>query len=296
MSGLRQRGVSQLQQQTGTQLGIQESESERRPKPSLYMSGTAGWKNDEVEDIIRKAVLPRTQSKRSNSDEAQTAKKRLEADPYNLDRIIDLGYTYASEYQYQQAAQVLLRGWKRVGEIKAPGERFMFLLKLAEVSFCNRQYTQAHAVLMDVEQPQDYYEKKAYQLLSCHAHAEIGDRSSALAVFSKAIDGEEFGTVIKIWSACAIRLKQVGAHQPGKEALLKKARRGQNFIMDQSRIETVESWAIMSDTPENTKGWFNYEDGVPKWMVVAFAMFMLSMFMGFLHWLEKQSLRNMKML
>jgi len=271
-----------------------------RPKPSLYMGGTATWKNDEIEDIVRATVIPRTKYvAKSNSAKAQQAKEALEADSYNLQRIIDLGYVYASEVQYDKAANVLIRGWKRVGELEDSTERFMFLMKLSEVSFRNRQFKQAHAVLMDIDEQEDYYEKKAYQLLCCHVFAEVGQGSEALSMFSKAIDGESFENSIKIWAACALRLKKVGGHEAGKESLVKKARRGPNYPMDQSRIQTVESWAIMSEQWKDENGWnamFNLEDGLPKWMIKVLIFLACLFFVYLLYWLETRNLHNMKML
>jgi len=266
----------------------------------LYMSGTANWKKDEIADIVRATVIPRTKYvAKSNSGKAQQAKEALDDDPYNLQRIIDLGYVYASEVQYDKVANVLIRGWKRVGELEDSTERFMFLIKLSEASFRNRQFKQAHAVLMDIDAPEDYYEKKAYQLLCCHVFAEIGQGSEALSMFSKAIDGEPFETSIKIWAACAIRLKKVGSHEAAKEALLKKARTGPNNPMDQSSIDTVENWAIMSTEWKDEGGWkapFNLEDGLPRWMIKVVIFLACLFFVYILYWLETRNLRVMKMI
>jgi len=302
MSELRQRHggeqTSTLQEESTLKRDMLAMKSDNvRPKPALYLGGTARWEDDEVGDIFRATVIPRTKYvMKSNSNKAQAAKEALEEDPYSLEKIIDLGFIYASEVQYEKAGNVLMRGWKRVGELTDPAERFYFLMELAEVSFRNRLYKQAHAVLMDIDEPQDYYEKKAYQLLSCHAHAEIGDGSKALSVFIKAIDGETFGSAIKIWAACALRLRKVGAHEPGKEAIIKKARTGQDFLMDQSRIQTVESWAMLNDTPTDLKGLLNFEDGMPKWIIVAGVMFIMMCWIAVLYWFEVKNLRNMKML
>lgn len=271
-----------------------------RPTPLLYMGGTANWKKEEIEDIVRATVIPRTKYvAKSNSIKAQKAKEALEEDPYSLQRIMDLGYIYASEAQYEKAANVLIRGWKRSVELEDFTERFAFLMKLAEVSFRNRQFKQANAVLMDIDEPEDYYEKKAYQLLHCHAFAEIGQGSDALSMFSKAIDGESFENSIKIWAACALRLRKAGGHEAGKEALVKKARTGPNHPMDQSRIQTVESWAISSEQWKDENGWnamLNFEDGVPKWMIKV-GIFLVSLFFVYLlYWLETHNLRSMNML
>lgn len=296
MSELRQRhGGSH----TSTQL-VRAGDSVR-PKLSLYLGGTACWKNDGIEDIIRSSVVPRNKHvPLSITDKARKAKEALEEDPYSLDKLIDLGYIYASEVQYEKAANVLIRGWKRAGELKEPSDRFSFLLKLCELSFRSQQYKQAHAVLMDIEKPDDYYEKKAYQLLSCHVHAEIGDGFSALSVFSKAIDGEAFEDAIKIWAACALRLQKVGAHPAAKEAMLEKARKEQNHYMEHSvdsRIQTIEMFATMNDKKsKGLQNLFDLENGIQKWMIAVGVMLLCLPFIWCLHWLEGRNLRNMNML
>jgi len=268
-----------------------------RPKPTLYMGGTGHWKDDEIEDIIRSSVCPKQKFEMpSISNSTKKAKDGLEADPYNIERIVDLGFAYTSEVQYDKAANVLIRGWKRSSELKNPSDRFDFLMKLCEVSFRNHYFRQAHAVLMDIEEPEDYCQKKAFQLLSVHIFAEMNDSPKALSVFSKAIEKEEFEMAVKIWAACAIRLKKAGANEVAKTAVLAKARSGQNHFMDQSRIQTVESWALMGSDVQNKKGWFDLEDGIPKWMLKAAAAFFAFLLIWFLYYLETRSLRSMKML
>merc|ERR1719197_1417438 len=81
--------------------------------------------------------------------------------------------------------------------------------------------------------------------------------------------GEDFEGAIKIWAACALRLKKVGSFELAKNAVMNKARSGQNYVMDQSRMQTVESWAIMSAQPDDSKSMFSLEDGVQQWMINA---------------------------
>jgi len=280
---------------SSTQVETKEA-ADAIPKPSLYMGGTARWESDELEDIIRSSVVPKKKYVMSSiSDKAKRAKDALEEDPYSITNIINLGYIYASEVQYDKSANVLIRGWKRSAELPEPSDRFKFLMKLSEVSFRNHQFKQAHAVIMDIDEPEDYYEKKAFQLLSCHCHAEIGDGSKAMAVFCKAIDGEDFEKAVKIWSACALRLKKVGVHPMAKEAVLKKARSGQNFYMDSARVQTVESWTMMSERKDEARPWLDLEDGVQPWMLVVCIIFFVLLLFYVLHWMEQRNLSNMSM-
>jgi len=265
------------------------------PKCRLYMGGCAGFKNEDIEDIIRSSVMPRSKVVQSSTTRtAQIAKDALDEDPYNIELIKNLGLIYSSEHQHDKAANVMVRGWKRSAEITDATDRFNFLMKLSESSFRNRQCRQAYAVIMDVEEPTDYNEKKAYQLLSCHILAEIKEAPKAMQMFSKAIEGEEFDMAIKIWAACAIRLKQVGALEAAKNALMNKARPGQQAAMDKSRIETVESWGIMSASSGTPKSLPSLEDGPQKWMIGVFMGLWLLLIIYVLYWLEGRSLRVLK--
>lgn len=276
-----------------------------RPKPCIYMGGTANWQHDSIEDIIRVSAIPKHKYEPpSMSKAARDAKDRLEDDPYNLDRILDLGYVYASEAQNDKAANVLIRGWKRASELKDPKERFTFLLKTAEVSFRNKQYKQAVAVLWDIEDPEDYYDKKALQLLSCHAYAEGGENTQAIMTFSKAIEKEEFNSAIKIWAACALALKKAGAHELAKEGVMKKARTDQGRSMDEARVQTVETWSQIGTKQD--KGFIakmiSLEDAVsingntvPKIFIYATMVFCVLVLFLLLYWAEQRSLASLKM-
>lgn len=259
----------------------------------MYMGGTASFKDSDLEDIIRFSVLPRRMHKLpSTSDKAKRAKDALEKDPYNVELINQLGQIYASEAQWDKAANVMIRGWKRAAELKDPNDRFAFLMRLGEASFRNHQFRQTEAILRDIDEPEDYYDRKAFQLLSCHTYAEVGDAPRALEVFSKAIASEDFDNAIKIWAAAALRLKKVGAFEAAKNSVLNKARSGPNYHMDQSRMTTVESWAIMSANPEQ-KDMFDFSDGIPRWAIAVAVGLVLLLVCYVLYVLEQRSLQSM---
>jgi hypothetical protein len=263
---------------------------------SLYMGGTSRFKDEDIEDIIRSSVLPRKMYHMpSISNKAKEKKDKLAADPYNVELIRDLGFVFCSEVQWDMAANVMIRGWKRASELKDASERFTFLMKLAEASFRQRKFRQAHAILMDIDEPEDYYEKKAYQLLLCHTHGELKDATKATMVFSKAIEGEDFESAIKIWASCALRLKICGSFEVAKNSVMSKARSGQNYVMDQSRMQTVESWAIMSACPEDKKSMFDLSEGFQPWMIKAAIAFVVLIFIYLLYLLERRSLTALKL-
>lgn len=252
----------------------------------------------DIEDIIRMSHLTKTKVVMpSISNATKEVKDLLDKDPYNLPLIKQVGFKYAAEYQWDKCANVMMRGWKRVGEFKEPTERFRFLMKLAEASYRNFQHKQAHAVLMDVEEPSDPVERKAYQLLTCHIMAQQSDAPSALKAFSKATENDEFEAAIKFYAATAVGLKKVGAFEAAKNAIVNKVRSGPNYHMDESRCKTVESWAMMSaDTSKDEKPPLRLWDAENKaptkeaiYMVCAMAAFLLLLLM---YWAEQSSLKK----
>ena len=49
---------------------------------------------------------------------APLSQDALAADPYNLMQILELGKAYAVDEKWKEAANVLMRGWKRVDEFQ----------------------------------------------------------------------------------------------------------------------------------------------------------------------------------
>jgi len=252
----------------------------------------------DIEDIIRMSHLTKTKVVMpSISNATKEVKDLLDKDPYNLPLIKMVGFKYAAEYQWDKCANVMMRAWKRVGEFKEPVERFRFLMKLSEASYRNFQHKQAYAVLMDVEEPSDPVERKAFQLLTCHIMAQQNDAPAALKAFSKAIEKDEFEAAIKFYAATAVGLKKVGAFEAAKNAVVNKVRSGPNYHMDESRCKTVESWAMMSsDTAKDEKPSFTLWDSENKmpskqaiYMVCALSAFL---FLVLMYYAEQSSLKK----
>lgn len=273
----------------------------------LYLQGGNFLNDRPLEDIIRfshlvksKSILP------SITDKMQEAKDKLGEDPYNLELIKKFGIMLTDKFEWQQAANVMMRGWKRVSEFTERRDRFEFLMKLTEASYRNFQFKQAVAVLMDIDVPEEQHEKIAYLLLACHVYSQGGDAPKALSMFSKAIESEELEVSIKYWAATAIGLKKVGAFEAAKNAVVNKKRNsGAQHQTDESQIQTVESWANMSlavDDPAplidrimDSKAYF--KEGKPTKELIYFTLSFLAIFFFVLfYWLEQRSLKRHKLI
>jgi len=263
-------------------------------KFTLYLDGGATFKKEDISDVIRGSMLPKrgTAEMPSISNTAKKAKDTLETDPYNMDFISKLGLVYANEHQHEKAANVMIRGWKRASELKDPNERFRFMLKLSEVSFRNRQFKQAYAVIMDIEEPRDPKEKLAYQLLFCHVAAEAGEAPKALSIFSKAVEKEDFEMAVKILASCCLRLSHVGSFQAAKNTVAQKARTGQMNAMDIARLDTIEGWT--KERVEKVKSPWSFDDGMPAWAPKAGLAFVCMIIIYLLWWMESKSLKSLK--
>merc|ERR1719162_79177 len=111
--------------------------------------------NQRVDEGLTKLFEPKKAPLPGLKHETKAAKDALDRDPYDLQLIFDLGDGYIQEDKCSNAANVLIRGWKRMGELDNPEGKFLFLLKLCHASNECGKYKQAEAVLEDMEEPQD---------------------------------------------------------------------------------------------------------------------------------------------
>lgn len=274
---------------------------------NLYLSCGTQFKMYDVEDLIRFSVLKKTSSGMpSNSNRVQEAKDALQKNPYDLKLIKKLGFLYADDFEFEKAANVMVRGWKRASEFEDRDERFEFLMKVAEVSYRNFQFKQASAVLMDIEEPEDARKKMAYLLLMCHVHAQAGDAPKSLSSFSKAIDAEGFDAAVRIYAISALSLQKVGAFEVGKNALYDKVRKGDNKYKDEDKLIKIER-LVNALGKEKKKGQgtsngpldelFLIVDGKPsKTMLKGLAALAGILLLVLIYWLEQSSLRKNKII
>jgi len=153
------------------------------------------------------------------SEEARIARGALADSPHSLYWMNELGRVYANEAQWDKSEIVLLRGWKRAGEITDPEVRFRFLIKLCEVSYHLQKYRQAFAVLKDIEEPQSGEQLSGFLLLACRVHARSGSYDAAVKSFFRAIRGENLESAMKALALAMHDLQYVGAYEHAKDAV-----------------------------------------------------------------------------
>lgn len=263
----------------------------------LYMSGGANFKRQELEDIIRMSVNTKGAGSKlkSMSNATKAIKDQLDDDPYNMELIYALGGRYFSEFEWGYCSNTMLRGWKRVKELKTEKEQFSFLMKLCEASYRNHQFKQAHAVYMDIQEPDAGYERKAYLLLGCQVFAEVKNAQMCLASFSKVVESEGFEDAIPLWAACALALRKVGVFQQTATTMNQKVRSGPTHHMDQERMKTVESWSVMgtdSEEKEESALKLTMEGKPPKKVIQGVVAVLVLLLVWMFYVLEQRSLRR----
>jgi len=199
-----------------------KSDTEDWKIASLYLDALEKYYSEAVADVIK--ITNRT-SKLKNvsvpsiSNEAWHARDQLHLDPYNLKLINNLGALYAKEGQHDQCLNVMMRGWKRAGEIPDVHVRFRFLMKIAELSMGLWKYRQALAVYRDIEEPSEPRELKAYLVLGTQLWCNNGDLQQSLKMFRRCIEDEPYRVALRIFAVLARDLKRVGGYEAAKSTM-----------------------------------------------------------------------------
>lgn len=256
-------------------------------KCDIYMGGLRSIQNDDLLDVVKCSVRPRKLIKPMGlSNEEAASREELARDPYNLRLIIALGHLYARKAKWDNSHNVLLRGWKRAGEIEDIGIRFCYLMKLCEISYFLGKYKQAFAVLHDIEEPgEDGEFLNAYLLLSVQVYAVNGDQIRSLKAFQKAIEGKEFRMAVRIWAIVQIELKKAGAYEAAKSAIEKMA----NGPSNEADLQMLEQCSTIGQHRKSSP-----EDHITKF-VIAGVVVLVSMLCYFLSILESWSLEKLNM-
>jgi tetratricopeptide (TPR) repeat protein len=216
------------------------------------------------------------------SDDAKTIKDQLAEDPHNMELIWQLGQVYFRDGQLERVTNVLLRGWKRVSELKEKQARLDYLMLLAQVSIWEKKYKQALAVLNDTEESESEERSADFHMLRCQIYCFNGDTQKGLSSFNKAIDGHDFDDVLKIWSECIPAIKEVGAYDATKSTVEGKASTEQQKekVHAIGRLAELQS---MMGTESKTR------DKPPTWMYALCAGLCVLMLV-YLTYLESASL------
>jgi len=189
---------------------------------SLFVGPLSAYRDEHVIDVMKCGMRMGTKpaiERPGRSRKVMEASNNLAADPYNMRYIHDLGAVYASEGQWEKAANVMLRGWKRASEIPDDHVRFRFLMKLSEASFRISKPRQAFAVLNSIEGPPKNDDLLAFQVMSVQIFCAVGDVQKALATFKKAISGQDFRDAVILLALIADDLRAVKAFHPVKDAV-----------------------------------------------------------------------------
>lgn len=243
---------------------------------------------DLMDELGQLAARLRDGPRKGLSSEAQRCREALQQDPYNLELIFELGLAYADDAQWEQCANVLLRGWKRVGELQDHEIRCQFLLTLCQASMNLSKFRQALAVLADMEESDDPETRVRVEALRCHANCSAGDTATGLQAFHRAIAGQDFETASGCWALCYTALKQVGALQATRSAVEDRAANDE----DRKKLDVLEQLArLKSDLTLDVE-----EDGKARQFWRRFAM-VISAILGlalcyFLYILEQRSFQQ----
>lgn len=206
----------------------------------LYLGNLDDLVKEDIIDVLRLTLRPKKFLKRPGmTDNAKRARDALEADPYNLQYINELGRIYASEAEWERSVNVLLRGWKRAKEIEDKKVRFHFLMKICEVSYYLSQFRQAHAVLHDMEEPEDPQDLGSYLVLACQVYGANGDLQRALKAFQRLVEPRSFQDAVRIFGLTLRELKKAGGYEAAQSAVEKKATKYDN----KSIMTMLESFA-----------------------------------------------------
>lgn len=223
------------------------------------------------------------------SNTAKQFKDQLAKDPFNMDLIFQLGLAYADDGQWDKVCNVMMRGWKRVGEIEDPATRYHFLAALVEASLRIKKYRQALAVLNDIEEPADEDMKPHYELMRCQVLCENGDMQKGMKALNKAIEGQDFDQACAIWANCLGPIKRAGAYELSKSTLLALA----TTDAQKSKLDAMEA---IVNLKEEVHGISTPAD--PKWKTYAmfgFAAVWFAVAIYALYLVEGQSLAKLKL-
>jgi len=220
-------------------------------------------------------------------NETKAAKDALTADPYNIQKIFDCGEAYLLEEKYVEAANVMIRGWKRTGEIEKPEQRFVFLFQLCHASCACQKFKQAHAVLMDIEEPDDPDLFKDYCRLACKIYAQNDNLQKALKAFHNGLEKcASFDEALPLWLDTLSSLKKVGAYEAARSKV-------ESMAVDDSDkqklqvVETVRSMKAHLDEP--------VDESARTKVMIAVGSLALGVIVYCLYLLESSSLASLKL-
>jgi len=244
--------------------------------------------NRRVDEGLSRMFEPKKKPLPGLKHETKAAKDALDEDPYNLVKIFELGEGYIKEEKYSHAANVLIRGWKRMSEIQEPEMRFLFLAKLCHASNECEKYKQAEAVLEDMEEPEDGL-KMDYFRIKTKVYANNNKMQKAVKAFHEGLAAcKNIDEAMPLWCDTLSSLKKVGAYDVAKSAIENLA----SDEADKQKLQVMESFCEMRATlaapaPKQTM--------LPKLAAGGFVTVCFCLIMYLLYILESKSLNKLNM-
>lgn len=256
----------------------------------LFMGPLSAYREEHVIDIMKCGVRQGTKpavERPGRSRKVMEASNSLAADPYNLRLIHDMGMVYASEGQWEKAANVMLRGWKRAEEIKDDKIRFRFLMKLCEASFRISKPRQAFAVLSSIGGAPDNADLAAFYAMSVQVYCAVGDMHKALSTFKKAIKGQEFRDALTLLAMVTEDLRAAKAFHPVRDAVKALSSKSKEL-----ELGIIEHYVAAKDKQEQEDGKLSNKLASPNLFIGAAVVVCLALFLYLLYLLEQWSLKQ----
>lgn len=275
--------VELFQQKMRSAMELKVSNEAQDMKENL----TSSELNRRVDEGLSRMFEPKKKPLSGLKHETKAAKDALDNDPYNLQLIFELGEGYIKEEKFSHAANVLIRGWKRMSEIQDHEMRFLFLAKLCHASNEDEKYKQAEAVLEDMEVPEDGM-KIDYFRLKTKVYANNNNMQKALKAFHEGLSTcKDLEEAMPLWVDTLSSLKKVGAYDVAKSAIENLA----SSEDDKKKLQVMESFCelratLAAQAPKTM---------LPRLVVGGFVSVCFCLIMYLLYVLESKSLSKLNL-
>jgi len=207
---------------------------------------------EQLKDAVAAAELPRTLA--SMSDNAHSIKQQLSQDPQNLQLIFRLGKAYCGDGLWNQACNVLHRGWARLSEVQPFEQRFEYAVMFCEASLRSGRKEIAREAVRKIDfsglsQDQETLRSHAWSI-TCEIHGAMNERQLALKAFCQAIDRQPFEQTLAVWAATRASLRCVGAYDAGKATLHRAA----DTQEQKEKVDALDDFVAGADEQEPEEG------------------------------------------
>jgi len=208
----------------------------------------------QLKDVVAAAELPKAPPSMSNN--AAHVRQELAKDPHNLDLLLSLGEAYTRDGHWNQACNVLHRGWSRLAEVEAGEKRFSYAAAFCESSFRSGRVDVARdalpkldlaaaaaAVAVGGTQNLKHWDSRRHTL-ACEIHCAASERQLALKAFCQALDASStFDDKMLVWAATRMGLRKAGGYDAAKASLSRAAD-------TEEQVQRIDALEDLADGPE----------------------------------------------